>query len=63
MAEYFVTNQSKVDSTHEIHNKNCNKLPAKDSLRYLGSYGSKEAAYKKAKGVYHIVEYCGSCIK
>ena len=63
MAEFFVTNESHADAKHKVHNKLCEHLPAKDTLRYLGSYGNKEAAYTKAKGIYSIVEFCKSCIK
>ncbi|TVZ38803.1 hypothetical protein P886_3185 [Alteromonadaceae bacterium 2753L.S.0a.02] len=64
MAEFFVS-LTAVDDTkgHEIHKSNCAELPELTTLKYLGSFASGDAAYKKSRGYFDAVTYCPKCFE
>lgn len=61
MAEFYVTKTPTDAAAHKLHRNDCKELPAVDSLLYLGSYATRDAAYKLAIGYYNQVEDCPSC--
>lgn len=65
MAEFYITKEMKEAdaSPHEIHNTSCASLPDVETMRYLGSFASKEAAHSKARALYDDVSYCSNCIE
>ncbi|MFT3931161.1 MAG: hypothetical protein QM709_12785 [Spongiibacteraceae bacterium] len=62
MAEFYVTLNEDAQGSRIVHRTTCLQLPVVDSLRYIGSYASGEAAYDIAKGYYHSVDYCPACL-
>jgi len=63
MAEYYLSKDIvETSSTHEIHKDNCDALPELNTMKYLGSYGSKEAALTKSRGYFDQVSYCSNCL-
>ena len=63
MAEFYVNSEALTDGNRLVHFSNCQELPALSGMRYLGSFGSVEAAYSKAYGLYPSVHYCPTCSK
>lgn len=64
MAEFFLTNESVDDTTgHQIHKSNCAALPEMNTLRYLGSFASGEAAFSKSRGFFETISYCPTCFE
>jgi hypothetical protein len=67
MSEYYLVKNPDAADFRKVHRDNCNTLPnapAFDaSLKYLGSYGNKEAAYSMARSFFDSIEYCESCCK
>lgn len=61
MAEFYVDSEAADTGDRLVHYSNCEELPAVSTLRYLGSFGSVEAAYTKASGLYSSVSYCTAC--
>ncbi len=63
MAEFYITKSAVAPSatgteaSHKIYDAVSENLPPIDTLRYLGSYASKEAAFSKARGYYDNVSY------
>lgn len=62
MAEFFVERHPLADGSRSVHRTTCAQLPALETLQYLGSYASNEAALKLANGLYHGVGGCPACI-
>lgn len=63
MAEFYVDPNTNTEGSRLVHRNTCAQLPATDSLRYIGSYASREAAFSIAKGYYHGVAYCPACLE
>lgn len=63
MAEFYVTLNEGEQGSRVVHRNICAQLPAKDSLRYIGSYASREAAFDLARGYYNAVSYCPVCLQ
>jgi hypothetical protein len=61
MAEFYVNSEALSTGNRLVHFSNCEELPAVSGLRYLGSFGSAEAAYTKASGLYPVVDICPVC--
>lgn len=61
MAEFYVTKTPVENAVHKLHRNDCAALPAVNGLLYLGSYATREAAYKLAMGYYDQVENCPAC--
>jgi hypothetical protein len=62
MAEFYVTLNESEDGSRTVHRNTCVQLPATDSLRYIGSYATGEAAHDIARGWYNTVAYCPACL-
>lgn len=62
MAEFYVDPNSNAEGFHLVHRNTCAQLPAAATLRYLGSYASREAAFSLANGYYRGVVYCPACL-
>ena len=62
MAEFFVAKTADGENGHLVHDKDCGAIAPVDAFKYLGSFASQEAAYKKAKGFFYAVSYCPSCL-
>jgi hypothetical protein len=62
MAEFYVTKEPHNDTGHQVHRNDCGKLPVVDTLRYLGSFATAQAAINKANGIYSPVTECPGCL-
>ena len=66
MSEYYLVKEPEEDQSRKIHRDNCSELPATPAfdatLKYLGSYGNKDAAVSKARGYYDAVTPCANCM-
>ena len=62
MAEFFVDRHPLADGGRNVHRNTCSQLPAVETLQYLGSYASNQAALTLATGYYHGVSGCPACI-
>ena len=62
MAEFYVHRQTKDESGHLVHDKDCSAISPASEFMYLGSYSNAEAAFKKASGYYDPVNYCPDCL-
>jgi hypothetical protein len=62
MAEFYVNLDLLSDATRPVHRADCAQLPATDTLLYLGSYASAEAAYDKATNRLEGVIFCPDCL-
>jgi hypothetical protein len=63
MAEFYVNRETSSDGTRPVHRDNCAKLPAADTLLYLGSFGSAEAAHSKASNLLSSIVFCPDCLQ
>lgn len=63
MAEFYVTNEVVGESGNVVHSKTCESLPDSETLRYLGSFATADAAYNKAKGFCYQVSTCPACLQ
>lgn len=61
MAEFFVEINAQDNGEHVVHKSSCSLLPAKDTLRYLGSIASATSAVKKAQESFKLVNGCSHC--
>ena len=61
MAEFYVDKVATQGETHLVYNAASDQLPAMDTLFYIGSYASMEAAVTIAKGYYLYVDTCDNC--
>lgn len=61
MAEFYIETAENSEGEHIIHFATCDKLPAANELRYLGSIASYESAESKGLGIYHKVTPCPEC--
>lgn len=61
MAEFYVEKTISEQDTRIIHNSKCGSLPADESLMYIGSYASVEAAQNIAGGYFPKVDCCPEC--
>jgi hypothetical protein len=60
----FYVNKTKTEETgHLVHKSTCSSLPATDSLMYIGSYASGEAAFSIANGMLSPVAFCPACFQ
>ncbi|MCE2029647.1 hypothetical protein [Sessilibacter corallicola] len=66
MSEYYINKETDESNARQIHRDDCSLLPKtpayNEGLKYLGSYGSKDAAYAKARGYFESVAFCPSCL-
>ncbi len=63
MAEFYISLETANEhSEHQIHRDSCSELPAKNTLKYLGSFASKEAAHSKSRSYFDQVSFCPSCL-
>lgn len=63
MAEFYVTNESIGEAGNVIHSTTCESLPDTETLRYLGSFATSDAAFNKAKGFCYQVSNCPVCLQ
>jgi hypothetical protein len=61
MAEFYIETIAQPNGEHIVHNAACSLLPAKDSIRYLGSIASCASAIKKATESFKHVNGCPQC--
>ena len=63
MAEYYVSvKEVNQENGHQVHKDSCKELPELKALKYLGSYGSPEAAVSKSRGYFDSVSCCSVCL-
>ncbi|WP_317931910.1 hypothetical protein [Halioxenophilus sp. WMMB6] len=63
MAEFFVAKEQTTEQEgHLVHDKDCSHIAPVEDFKYLGSFATKEAAFKKAAGYFYTVNYCPSCL-
>ncbi|SMF28337.1 hypothetical protein SAMN02745866_01815 [Alteromonadaceae bacterium Bs31] len=62
MAEFYLTLEQVEEKSHLVHKDNCTVLPVMETLRYLGSFASGEAAYNKSRGIFNAIDFCPNCI-
>lgn len=62
MAEFYVEITTQSNGEHLVHKADCAQLPAKESLRYLGSIASSNSAVKKAAELFKPVSGCSHCV-
>ncbi len=67
MSEYYLVKNPDQEQNRIVHRDDCKELsatPAFDnSLKYLGSFGNKEAAFSKARGYYDGIILCPNCLQ
>ena len=61
MAEFYIETNAQPNGDHIVHNAACSLLPAKDSIRYLGSIASATSAMKRAAESFKHVNGCPQC--
>lgn len=61
MSEFYLEKNAKESGEQLVHFANCEALPVKDEIRYLGSIATFESARSKAKNFAHKVGACTSC--
>lgn len=62
MAEFYVNQAPDSDGARPVHRDACKQLPQQDTLLYLGSFASGEAAFDKANGLLAGVTFCPHCL-
>lgn len=62
MSEYSAYPQEKEQQGYLVHLVDCPSLEEVKTAKYLGSYSSPQAAFKKAKGFFDPVAYCPKCL-
>jgi len=62
MAEFFVSKEETEQLGHVVHDKDCAQITPVENFKYLGSFASSDAAYKKAVGFFYQVSYCPQCL-
>jgi len=67
MSEYYLVKEIDQSNKRKIHRDDCGELPSTPAfdagLKYLGSFGSKQAAYSEARGYFGDVDFCPNCLK
>lgn len=61
MAEFYVEINAQSNGDHFVHRAECSQLPAKNTIRYLGSIASCASAIKKAAESFKQVNGCPHC--
>jgi len=61
MALYFIDTEKKADAGHQVHREGCSKMPAKESLYYVGSFATAKAAYDVSPLIYSPASCCPEC--
>ncbi|MBM96732.1 MAG: hypothetical protein CMI09_12925 [Oceanospirillaceae bacterium] len=62
MAEFYVDRTATQGEDHIVHKAVCDQLPPMETLFYIGSYASADAASNIAKGYFPSVATCKDCI-
>lgn len=61
MPEYYVSKTAQPNGDHEVHQAECEHLPAEENRIYLGVFGDCYSAIAQAKRYYAKVNGCSSC--
>lgn len=61
MAEFYIEINAQANGDHVVHRAECSILPAKETIRYLGSIASSASALKKAAESFRQVNGCPQC--
>ncbi|MBS98807.1 MAG: hypothetical protein CMI01_09035 [Oceanospirillaceae bacterium] len=62
MAKFYLNKEVQAEVGNQIHDSECDKLPARESLRYIGSYSNPQAAQQDVKMFHETVTFCPHCL-
>lgn len=59
MNYYYINREADMEGFHQVHKRGCVRIPAK--LKFLGEFGTCEAALVEAEAFYSKVSCCSAC--
>lgn len=61
MAEFYVEVNAQSNGDHVVHKADCDHLPGKEAIQYLGAISNCNSALKKAAQLFRQVNGCTYC--